>query len=78
MYDLYAILLHDGGAHAGHYIAYIKDWDSGKWLCFDDSSVAELDEEKFLKALATKTATGGGSTVDGVDLETYFSMAGKI
>ena len=30
VYELYAILIHAGGAHAGHYYGYIKD--NGKLL----------------------------------------------
>jgi len=44
MYDLFAILIHSGGANGGHYYAYIKDYRSGKWFEFNDSTVSEINE----------------------------------
>jgi len=44
IYDLYAILIHSGGANGGHYYAYIKDYRSGKWFEFNDSSVSAISE----------------------------------
>jgi ubiquitin carboxyl-terminal hydrolase 47 len=29
VYDLYAILIHQGGAFGGHYFAYIKSFEDG-------------------------------------------------
>jgi len=28
VYELYGIMIHSGGAHGGHYSAYIKDFES--------------------------------------------------
>ena len=42
-------MIHTGGAFGGHYFAYIKSFEDGKWYNFNDSSVTELenDEELF-------------------------------
>jgi len=39
MYELYAILIHSGNASGGHYYAYIKDFITGQWFCFNDQNV---------------------------------------
>lgn len=40
MYELYAIIIHSGNALEGHYYAFIKDFKTDQWLCFDDQSVS--------------------------------------
>lgn len=35
-------MIHQGGALGGHYFAYIKDIESGKWFNFNDSIVREI------------------------------------
>ncbi|XP_050541895.1 ubiquitin carboxyl-terminal hydrolase 47-like isoform X2 [Daktulosphaira vitifoliae] len=40
IYELYAIMIHSGSASGGHYYAYIKDFKSDQWLCFNDQSVS--------------------------------------
>lgn len=40
MYELYAIMIHSGSASGGHYYAYIKDFKTDEWLCFNDQSVS--------------------------------------
>jgi len=42
MYELYAILIHSGNASGGHYYAYIKDFGSGQWFCFNDQNVTRV------------------------------------
>jgi len=41
VYELYAILVHNGGAFGGHYFVYIKGGEAGaedsKWHNFNDS-----------------------------------------
>eukprot|EP00605_Chrysophyceae_sp_TOSAG23-4_P001272 GSChrysophyteH1.ASY1.ANO1.1383.1 assembled CDS len=44
VYELYAVLIHSGSLHGGHYYAYVKDLDSQKWWNFNDSSVTEMKE----------------------------------
>ena len=33
----------------GHYYAYIKPWESGKWYNFNDSTVSLIDDKKLKK-----------------------------
>lgn len=40
LYELYAIMIHSGSASGGHYYAYIKDFKTDQWLCFNDQSVS--------------------------------------
>ena len=41
VYELYSVMVHSGSAHGGHYYAYIKDFETGKWHEFNDSRVSE-------------------------------------
>merc|ERR1712150_448342 len=45
IYDLVAVSNHYGGMGGGHYTAYGKNKDDGKWYYFDDSSVSGASEE---------------------------------
>lgn len=45
VYELYSIMIHSGGAYGGHYYAYIKSFEDGKWYNFNDSSVKEISNE---------------------------------
>jgi ubiquitin carboxyl-terminal hydrolase 47 len=50
VYELYAIMIHNGGAYGGHYFAYIKDCaGSGEWSNYNDSTVSKISEEELLK-----------------------------
>lgn len=33
-------MIHSGSASGGHYYAYIKDFKTDQWLCFNDQSVS--------------------------------------
>lgn len=44
LYDLYAVSNHFGGLGGGHYTAFCKNPDNGKWYDFDDSRVSPLGE----------------------------------
>ena len=44
MYELYSILIHSGSAMGGHYYAYIKSFEDGKWYNFNDAIVSEIGE----------------------------------
>ncbi|KAK3578660.1 hypothetical protein CHS0354_002964 [Potamilus streckersoni] len=51
LYDLIAVANHFGGLGGGHYTAYGKNCEDGKWYYFDDSSVSEAtDESSVTKA----------------------------
>ncbi|CAH0774521.1 unnamed protein product [Bemisia tabaci] len=55
VYELFSIMIHSGSASGGHYYAYIKDFSSQKWFCFNDQSVSPLMPEDIEKTF------GGGS-----------------
>lgn len=48
MYELYAILIHSGNASGGHYYAYIKDFITGQWFCFNDQNVSGVSYPKII------------------------------
>nr|XP_043628066.1 ubiquitin carboxyl-terminal hydrolase 26 [Erigeron canadensis]XP_043628067.1 ubiquitin carboxyl-terminal hydrolase 26 [Erigeron canadensis] len=48
LYDLSAVLIHKGSAvNSGHYVAHIKDQDTGLWWEFDDELVSDLGQHPF-------------------------------
>lgn len=48
IYDLSAVLIHKGSAvNSGHYIAHIKDENTGQWWEFDDEHVSNLGRHPF-------------------------------
>ncbi|CAI5441061.1 unnamed protein product [Caenorhabditis angaria] len=54
-YELRGIITHKGrSSNDGHYVAWIRSTDDGKWRLFDDDHVTIVDEEAILK-----TAGGG-------------------
>ncbi|GLU01093.1 hypothetical protein SLE2022_184180 [Rubroshorea leprosula] len=55
-YDLSAVLIHKGSAaNSGHYIAHIKDENTGQWWEFDDEHVSNLGYHPFGEGLSTST-----------------------
>ena len=44
IYELFSILIHSGSAMGGHYYAYIRSFQDGKWYNFNDSSVTPISE----------------------------------
>ncbi|MES1907212.1 MAG: hypothetical protein MHM6MM_000373 [Cercozoa sp. M6MM] len=48
-YELHAIVLHSGTAHAGHYHALVKA-PSGQWYDFNDASVTRADDKEIRKS----------------------------
>lgn len=48
IYDLSAVLIHKGVAvNSGHYVAHIKDEDTGVWWEFDDETVSDMGQHPF-------------------------------
>lgn len=41
-YELFSIMIHSGSASGGHYYAYIKDFRTNEWFCFNDQSVTQV------------------------------------
>ena len=60
VYELYAVLVHSGGALGGHYYAYIKNMDTGLWYNFNDSSVSEISVRDVKGAFGGSTTTASG------------------
>lgn len=52
IYDLFAVCNHYGVLHAGHYTAYAKNQNDGKWYCFDDNIVTVHKETKIVTSAA--------------------------
>lgn len=46
LYDLFAVCNHRGSMSNGHYTAYCKNPITGKWFCYDDHLVSELDPSR--------------------------------
>eukprot|EP00051_Salpingoeca_urceolata_P006849 m.90590 g.90590 ORF g.90590 m.90590 type:complete len:1136 (+) comp15013_c1_seq2:388-3795(+) len=66
LYELYSIMIHSGSALGGHYFAYIRSFDDGKWYCFNDSSVTEIAESAIANTFGgTVTGRGGYSYASG-------------
>lgn len=42
IYELFSIMIHSGSASGGHYYAYIKDFRTDEWFCFNDQSVSRV------------------------------------
>lgn len=41
-YELFSIMIHSGSASGGHYYAYIKDFQTRMWYCFNDQNVSAV------------------------------------
>jgi hypothetical protein len=50
MYDLFAVIQHDGELESGHYIMYAKN--RGKWFRFDDAQITLAEESDVLRSNA--------------------------
>ncbi|CAL4084063.1 unnamed protein product [Meganyctiphanes norvegica] len=56
VYELFSIMVHSGSASGGHYYAYIKDFTTGEWFCFNDQSVTKITYDDIRKTY------GGGNS----------------
>lgn len=45
VYDLFGISNHSGTSSSGHYTAICKNATNGKWYCFNDSHVSEVQKD---------------------------------
>lgn len=60
VYELYSIMIHSGGAYGGHYYAYVKSFEDGKWYHFNDAQVTELSsEQELLKTFGDGSGSSG-------------------
>lgn len=55
-YELFSIMIHSGSASGGHYYAYIKDFRTQEWFCFNDQSVTQITHDDIQKTY------GGGAS----------------
>ncbi|KAJ7966072.1 Ubiquitin carboxyl-terminal hydrolase 26 [Quillaja saponaria] len=56
VYVLSAVLIHKGtGVNSGHYIAHIKDENTGQWWEFDDEQVTNLGDHPFGEGSSSST-----------------------
>uniref|UniRef100_A0A8C5LFH4 Ubiquitin carboxyl-terminal hydrolase 15 n=1 Tax=Jaculus jaculus TaxID=51337 RepID=A0A8C5LFH4_JACJA len=51
-YNVIAVSNHYGGMGGGHYTAFAKNQDNGKWYYFDDSSVSTASEDQIVSKAA--------------------------
>ena len=58
VYELYSVLVHSGGAYGGHYYAYIKSIEDGKWYNFNDTSVSEIEQSDVFKVFGDQFGNG--------------------
>lgn len=45
LYDLYAVVHHQGALSGGHYVASLKSEEDGKWRLFNDAQIYELSSK---------------------------------
>eukprot|EP01124_Arcella_intermedia_P000601 TRINITY_DN10318_c0_g1_i1.p1 TRINITY_DN10318_c0_g1~~TRINITY_DN10318_c0_g1_i1.p1 ORF type:complete len:989 (-),score=261.99 TRINITY_DN10318_c0_g1_i1:1624-4158(-) len=66
-YQLFSVLIHQGGAQGGHYYAIISDVHSKKWYKFNDSSVTEIEAKdiELMYGEQPKDETGPKKIVQG-------------
>ena len=54
-YEIFGVVTHKGrDADSGHYIGWVRQGDSNKWLVFDDETVSEVNTEQIMQL------SGGG------------------
>ena len=56
VYDLAAVSHHDGSLAFGHSTAYAKNFETGKWYDYNDSSVSEVYSYHGDNSVVTKDA----------------------
>lgn len=65
IYDLSAVLIHKGtAANSGHYIAHIKDENTGHWWEFDDELVTSLGSCPFAEEASCSASKSVKNDVD--------------
>ena len=51
-YRLQSVVNHTGGLHGGHYYSFCMDEDTGKWFCYNDAMVQEININKIVTPTA--------------------------
>lgn len=62
-YELFSVMIHSGGAEGGHYYAFVKSFESGKWFKFNDASVSEISDEDICTVFGGAPPKNQASTV---------------
>ena len=62
VFELYSVMVHSGSSFGGHYYAYIKCFDTGKWYNFNDSNVSEISSKDIKKAFGESSSWGNSSS----------------
>lgn len=62
VYELYSVMIHSGSAWGGHYYAYIKCFETGKWYNFNDSNVAEISTKELSKVFGESSSWGSSTS----------------
>lgn len=62
VFELYSVMIHSGSGWGGHYYAYIKCFDTGKWYNFNDSNVSEISSKDLKKAYGETSSWGSSSS----------------
>ena len=62
VFELYSVMVHSGSSFGGHYYAYIKCFDTGKWYNFNDSNVSEISSKDIKKAYGESSSWGNSSS----------------
>jgi len=52
LYDLYAVVHHQGALSGGHYVASLRSEIDGKWRLFNDAQVYDLNPREVVDATA--------------------------
>ena len=52
LYDLFAIINHQGNLIGGHFFAYVRNFLKNKWYCMDDDFINDIDEKNLVSRSA--------------------------
>jgi ubiquitin carboxyl-terminal hydrolase 47 len=61
VYELYAVMIHQGGPQSGHYYAYIKDFESKEWYKFNDTSVSKISVLDLIETFGVSETPAKGT-----------------
>ncbi|KAI5729491.1 hypothetical protein M8J76_003096 [Diaphorina citri] len=78
VYELFSIMIHSGSASGGHYYAYIKNFSTDEWYCFNDQSVTRITDEDIHKSYGGGPARGYYSGVYSSSTNAYMLMYRQI
>ena len=59
-YELFSVLMHSGGALAGHYYAFIRDFSRGAWFKFNASHVSAVGDAELAAAAGSEDGRASG------------------